>query len=141
MGGWSFIGRGKTWRKMSGGVYGGDEVGALVFDVGSCTTRAGYAGEDCPKADIPTAIGVGPGPDIPMETDESTSVTVPVANKKYYIDNTVLGVPREDVEIISPIKDGLSMFFFTHVVVVVVVINFAANNVVLQCNDLSLVAF
>lgn len=60
---------------MSGGVYGGgkcdsnaslselststvvlinahllaDEVGALVIDVGSYTTRAGYAGEDTPK--------------------------------------------------------------------------------------------
>lgn len=26
-----------------------DEVGALVFDIGSFSTRAGYAGEDCPK--------------------------------------------------------------------------------------------
>ena len=26
-----------------------DEVGALVFDVGSCSFRAGYAGEDSPK--------------------------------------------------------------------------------------------
>ncbi|KAK2538373.1 Actl6a [Columba guinea] len=43
---------------MSGGVYGGDEVGALVFDIGSYTVRAGYAGEDCPKVDFPTAIGV-----------------------------------------------------------------------------------
>ena len=59
---------------MSGGVYGGgnldvilsflfiakalglscrvhflDEVGAIVFDVGAHTVRAGYAGEDCPK--------------------------------------------------------------------------------------------
>ena len=52
---------------MSGGVYGGgksffdypearslarydlDEVGALVFDIGSYTLRAGYAGEDTPK--------------------------------------------------------------------------------------------
>uniref|UniRef100_A0A8C9ES17 Actin like 6A n=1 Tax=Pavo cristatus TaxID=9049 RepID=A0A8C9ES17_PAVCR len=37
---------------MSGGVYGGDEVGALVFDIGSYTVRAGYAGEDCPKVRI-----------------------------------------------------------------------------------------
>lgn len=29
-----------------------DEVGALVFDIGSCTSRAGYAGEDCPKVII-----------------------------------------------------------------------------------------
>lgn len=26
-----------------------DEVGALVFDIGSFSVRAGYAGEDCPK--------------------------------------------------------------------------------------------
>lgn len=26
-----------------------DEVGALVFDIGSYSVRAGYAGEDCPK--------------------------------------------------------------------------------------------
>ena len=26
-----------------------DEVGALVFDIGSYTSRAGYAGEDTPK--------------------------------------------------------------------------------------------
>lgn len=61
--------------KMSGGVYGGgnksslcviflpfsvlqssrnrfcfvDEVGAIVFDIGAHSIRAGYAGEDCPK--------------------------------------------------------------------------------------------
>ena len=42
---------------MSGGVYGGDEVGALVFDYGSHTIRAGFAGEDLPKADIPSTVG------------------------------------------------------------------------------------
>lgn len=30
-----------------------DEVGALVFDIGSYTVRAGYAGEDCPKVREP----------------------------------------------------------------------------------------
>jgi hypothetical protein len=29
-----------------------DEVGALVFDIGSYTVRAGYAGEDCPKVNV-----------------------------------------------------------------------------------------
>ena len=63
-----------TASDMSGGVYGGgkpvyctrphlfaiskipchfsstsDEVGALVLDIGSYTSRAGYAGEDTPK--------------------------------------------------------------------------------------------
>ena len=34
---------------MSGSVYGGDEVGAVCFDIGSHTVRAGFAGEDAPK--------------------------------------------------------------------------------------------
>ena len=35
--------------RMSGSVYGGDEVGAVCFDIGSHTIRAGFAGEDAPK--------------------------------------------------------------------------------------------
>ena len=34
-----------------------DEVGALVFDVGSYTTRVGYAGEDTPKVNLSTLPG------------------------------------------------------------------------------------
>ncbi|CAG8580634.1 17474_t:CDS:2, partial [Racocetra fulgida] len=37
-----------------------DEVSALVLDVGSCWTRAGYAGEDTPKAVFPTSYGYIP---------------------------------------------------------------------------------
>lgn len=32
-----------------------DEVGALVFDIGSFSVRAGYAGEDCPKVSLPAS--------------------------------------------------------------------------------------
>ena len=45
---------------MSGGVYGGDEVGALVFDPGHYSLRVGYAGEDSPKAEIPAYVGTSP---------------------------------------------------------------------------------
>ena len=38
-------------------MYGGDEVSALVIDVGASTTKAGYAGEDTPKAVFPSAVG------------------------------------------------------------------------------------
>lgn len=33
-----------------------DEVGALVFDIGSYTVRAGYAGEDCPKVSVTSEL-------------------------------------------------------------------------------------
>lgn len=41
-------------------LYGGDEIGALVFDPGHHSLRVGYAQEDTPKAEIPAVVGVGP---------------------------------------------------------------------------------
>ncbi|KAL6085066.1 hypothetical protein STEG23_027322 [Scotinomys teguina] len=92
---------------MSGGVYGGDEVGALVFDIGSYTVRAGYAGEDCPKVDFPTAIGV-----VLERDDGSTMMEIDGDKGKqggptYYIDTNALRVPRENMEAISPLKNGM----------------------------------
>ena len=53
---------------MSGGVYGGDEVGALVFDPGHFSMRVGYAGEDTPKSEIPSVVGVSEEPE-PVKSD------------------------------------------------------------------------
>uniref|UniRef100_A0A4W4G5U1 Actin-like 6A n=1 Tax=Electrophorus electricus TaxID=8005 RepID=A0A4W4G5U1_ELEEL len=97
---------------MSGGVYGGDEVGALVFDIGSYSVRAGYAGEDCPKADFPTVIGVTLDRDdgtTPMETDGEKGKQ---SGTTYYIDTNQLRVPRENMEVMSPLKNGMSEFLF-----------------------------
>ncbi|MCJ8750197.1 hypothetical protein PDJAM_G00259840 [Pangasius djambal] len=79
------------------------EVGALVFDIGSFSTRAGYAGEDCPKADFPTSLGVhveeaGPGE---MAADQENN------GRSFYLDTTALHVPRAEVELISPLKNGM----------------------------------
>ncbi|CAB1314302.1 unnamed protein product [Coregonus sp. 'balchen'] len=71
---------------MSGGVYGGDEVGALVFDIGSYTVRAGYAGEDCPKTDGGDKVKQG---------------------TNYFIDTNQLRVARENMEVMSPLKNGM----------------------------------
>lgn len=48
-----------------------DEVGALVLDVGSYTTKAGFAGEDTPKSIFPTTVGcvAGEGAAESMATD------------------------------------------------------------------------
>lgn len=64
-----------------------------------------------PQADIPTTIGVGPGArpkDEAMETDKDAHPAAPTPDKKYYIDSTYLYTPREEVELVSPLKDGLS---------------------------------
>ncbi|XP_009893632.1 PREDICTED: actin-like protein 6A [Charadrius vociferus] len=84
-----------------------DEVGALVFDIGSYTVRAGYAGEDCPKVDFPTAIGVV------LERDNGSTLMEIDGDKgkqggpTYYIDTNALRVPRENMEAISPLKNGM----------------------------------
>uniref|UniRef100_A0AAQ5Y164 Actin-like 6A n=1 Tax=Amphiprion ocellaris TaxID=80972 RepID=A0AAQ5Y164_AMPOC len=87
------------------GVY--DEVGALVFDIGSYSVRAGYAGEDCPKADFPTVIGVTLDREdgsTPMETDGDKGKQ---SGTTYYIDTNQLRVPRENMEVMSPLKNGM----------------------------------
>ena len=35
-------------------MFGGDEVSAVVLDMGSSCTKSGYAGEDSPKFVIPS---------------------------------------------------------------------------------------
>ncbi|CAH1785345.1 unnamed protein product [Owenia fusiformis] len=89
---------------MSGGVYGGDEVGALVFDYGSFSIRSGYAGEDNPKSEVPTAVGMMDVADAEkMETEDG-----PVASQsKYYIDTNSIRVARNDMEMTSCLKEGM----------------------------------
>ena len=48
-----------------------DEVGALVLDMGSALTKAGYAGEDQPKHVFPSLVGYGP--DIPAPAMDTSS--------------------------------------------------------------------
>ncbi|KAJ3289694.1 Actin-like 6A [Borealophlyctis nickersoniae] len=48
---------------MASITYGGDEVSALVFDLGSSLSKVGYAGEDCPKAVFPSYVGYPPTSD------------------------------------------------------------------------------
>jgi len=42
---------------MSGCVYGGDEVGALIIDPGYSSVRVGFAGEDFPRSEVPSMVG------------------------------------------------------------------------------------
>lgn len=83
---------------MSGGVYGGDEVGALVFDPGHFSLRVGYAGEDCPKSEIPSVVG----------TSFDTEAAPEAENKrKFHIDTVALHYPKKAMEVTNYIKDGM----------------------------------
>lgn len=68
--------------------YGGDEVNALVFDVGTTSTRVGFAGEDTPKSMFPTSYGID-------------------KENNYFIGDAKLNTWRADMEIKNPMRDGL----------------------------------
>ncbi|KAI9448293.1 actin-like protein Arp4p [Lactarius indigo] len=92
--------------------YGGDEVSALVLDIGSSTLRAGYAGDDTPKAIIPTSYGFVPvtrDADVPMtEAGVETEPALPREESKLYIGQQHgPSVWREDMQIGNPMSEGL----------------------------------
>lgn len=81
----------------TGMLTGGDEIGALVFDLGSRSLRIGYAHDDTPKADIPAVVGVsadGTADTVSLETDVKHDNRINT-NTKYYTDITSLCVPRK----------------------------------------------
>lgn len=89
-----------------------DEVSALVIDIGSSSLRAGYAGDDAPKAIIPTTYGytlAPPDTDVPMGENGSTPARPRIAN--IYVGQNGPSIWREDMEIGNPIVDGLSECF------------------------------
>lgn len=103
------------WHHIFGHLFS-DEVGALVFDPGHYSFRAGYAGEDIPKAEIPS-VGtyVSELGDIAMDTDSNQPPP-----RKYLIDNPALHVPRKNGEIQTFLKDGMSkslVFFCVFILV------------------------
>jgi len=89
---------------MSGGVYGGDEVGALVFDPGHFSLRVGYAGEDCPKAEIPSMVGTSPDTTEGDSMDTGDDVKM---KKKYHVDTAQLNFAKKGMEVNSFMKDGM----------------------------------
>uniref|UniRef100_A0A914UP98 Actin-like protein 6A n=1 Tax=Plectus sambesii TaxID=2011161 RepID=A0A914UP98_9BILA len=98
---------------MSGGVYGGDEVGALVFDVGHHSFRVGYAGEEFPKADVPSHVGVVEkiiaenGDSMEVDENKRNSSEAQKKIKKYSFGTANISAPRPDMEIETFLKDGM----------------------------------
>eukprot|EP01018_Ginkgo_biloba_P014166 Gb_30963 [translate_table: standard] len=102
-------------------MYGGDEVSAIVLDLGSHTCKAGYAGEDAPKAVFPSVVGsieqtvnidaarvegdtegaldVKNG--VKLEADKAKS------KRKLYVGSQSLGYRRDYMEVIPALKDGI----------------------------------
>ncbi|KAJ1652168.1 NuA4 histone acetyltransferase subunit [Dispira simplex] len=105
-------------------VYCGDEVSALVLDIGGSCVRAGYAGDDTPKVVLPSWVGClqGETQDTPvvengqdstkpsteadaMEVDEAK--TIPKSTTKYLVGDGETSAWRPHMELKNPLQDGL----------------------------------
>jgi len=104
--------------------YGGDEVSALVIDIGTSSLRAGYAGDDTPKTVIPTAYGYieepddGPAQngdgDVTMgdgAADEGAAAVKAAKKAKLYIGQNGPSMWREGMKVDNPVQNGLIQNF------------------------------
>jgi len=83
-------------------MYGGDEVSAVVLDLGTHSVKAGYAGQDTPQHVFPSDVGTCPkSGDVDMTTEGASAST-----REFYVDS--MGVRRDGVEVQSPFgEDGM----------------------------------
>ena len=96
-----------------------DEVSAIVVDVGHTSCKAGFAGEDNPKAVFPSHVGVvRPGKDgvvgqrpaatgDSMDVDGASAPAGAAADVKYSIGTSALAYRKDHMEIEHPMTDGL----------------------------------
>ena len=87
-----------------------DEVSALVIDIGTSSLRAGYAGDDTPKAIIPSSYGYYPAnPEADVTMSENADNAEP-GNKfaQIFIGHGGPSVWRAGMEIGNPLADGMS---------------------------------
>eukprot|EP00899_Mesostigma_viride_P024725 jgi/Mesvir1/5437/Mv15496-RA.1 len=90
-------------------MYGGDEVSAIVLDVGSYMCKAGYAGEDTPKAVFPSLVGAiardGTGGGDAAMADAGAP---PEKSKRdLYVGTNAVSYRRDGMEMVGPLKNGL----------------------------------
>ncbi|KAH8830247.1 actin family [Flagelloscypha sp. PMI_526] len=85
--------------------YGGDEVAALVLDIGTSSIRAGYAGDDSPRAVIPTSYGYikANETDVTMGDPASTDTS----QVQMFLGHSGPSLWRPNMEVQNPIQDGL----------------------------------
>ncbi|EIN10671.1 actin-like protein Arp4p [Punctularia strigosozonata HHB-11173 SS5] len=90
--------------------YGGDEVSAVVLDIGSSSLRAGYAGDDAPKAIIPTSYGYLPTTtdhDVEMSNGDGAASAPDPTFSKIFVGQLGPSVWRPGMEVGNPLVDGL----------------------------------
>ncbi|KAJ8086375.1 NuA4 histone acetyltransferase subunit [Marasmius tenuissimus] len=88
--------------------YGGDEVSALVLDIGTSSVRAGYAGDDSPKAIIPTQYGFIPQENTQdVEMGENADSTEKHQSTRSFLGEAGPSLFRPGMQIGNPMNDSL----------------------------------
>lgn len=85
------------------------------MDIGQYSIKVGYAGEDSPRSEINTMIGIHDSLSTMVDQGPSTSNQVTattIKERKYYIDTTQIMVPRGGQEARSFFNNGISKFSF-----------------------------
>lgn len=88
-----------------------------MVDIGTSSVRAGYAGDDTPKAIIPTSYGYIPqnaDGDVAMAeapTEAGDDARTKNAKAKLYLGQHGPSIWRAGMEIGNPMRDGLSACF------------------------------
>ena len=83
-----------------------------MVDIGTSSVRAGYAGDDTPKAIIPTSYGYIPQiPDGDVAMADAGDGTAPSKNAKLYLGQHGPSIWRAGMEIGNPLRDGLSAYY------------------------------
>ncbi|XP_024383760.1 actin-related protein 4 [Physcomitrium patens] len=89
-------------------MHGGDEVSAIVFDLGSHSCRSGYAGEDQPKSVFPSAVGSAESLGANTDKEAKKPGQAEVAKvRKLYAGVQALGYRRDHMEVLPAMKGGL----------------------------------
>ena len=90
-----------------------DEVSALVVDIGTSSIRAGYAGDDTPKAIIPTSYGFklkASDGDVAM-AEAGEDGEAKKKDAKLFLGQHGPSIWRDQMEIGNPLREGLSTFY------------------------------
>ena len=82
-------------------------MSALVLDVGTSSTRLGYAGEDSPRCVVPTSYGYTPKT---LKSTSADGMEIDVPSRDTFVGET--GAPRwrAGMEVGNPMTDGLSAY-------------------------------
>lgn len=91
--------------RMATHYYASDEVSALVLDIGTATTRLGYAGEDVPRCVMPTSYGYIPKT---ITTVNEEGVEAEAQSRDSYVGENGVNRWRPGMEVANPMADGLS---------------------------------